>query len=101
MTEQVLLAIIACVGTVATIGGTCFGAYMTWKMAALKADQEKNAAASKKRYEKLDETCRVVEAKTDAQTDLLNEMAPPGKRVKPVRPEDSGYAARPMRERDE
>ena len=91
MTEQVLLAIIACVGSVATIGGGVALAWIAYKQAALKADQDRNAAASKQRWQAVDETCRVLDAKQDAQTEFLNEIAPEGKRVKPVRPEDSGY----------
>lgn len=89
MSEQVLLAIIACVGSIATISGTCFGAYMTWKVAQLKDEQDKNAKASRERFNVLNDTCQATAVETAAQTDLLNEIAPEGKRVKSVRPGDS------------
>lgn len=77
----------------AAVGGTAFSGYLAYKMAQLKVESDKNALASKERWKLLDETCRQVDAKTDAQTEFLNQMVP-GVRVKPVRPEDSGFAPR-------
>ena len=74
MSEQVLLALIGCVITVATTAGGAWAAWMSYRMATLKTDQEKNAKASAERYERLGETCREVEKKTDQQTVMLNQI---------------------------
>ena len=97
--NEVMLAAIAGIVTVAGIAQTISTAWLAYKQAALKTSQdalkleaEKNAAASRHRWAQTDETCREVKAETAAQTELLNELAPPEKRIKSTRPGDSGFA---------
>lgn len=89
MSQETMLAIITLLSLIVTTGGTAWATWMSYRMQAMKTEQEKNAKASRERWAILDETCQETKAETKAQTDMLNEIVPEGKRIKSVRPGDS------------